>query len=687
MRLGLSLAINRGGKVAVATAKPVNTAAPAVSGARTNGQTLTTSAGAWSQPYTSVAYKWQTADDGSGTNAADIASQTARTLTLGSGQVGKYIRSEAQASNSFGAAVAGYTTSAWIGPIADVLVISGTPATTATVGSAYSFTPSSSGGHTTYTYSITNQPGWASFSTSTGALTGTPSGAETDSGIVITVTDADGLTASLASFTITVSAATQTVDVFLVAGQSNALTPNTSQANTDANIVTWDPNSSQFVSYNATAGGIGPEYGFLTAWRAANPTKTAYLVKYAVGSTQLGTGGPHSDWDPATVGGLYATMTSRVNAAKTYLLGQGYAPVVRHLFWVQGEDDADNGTLAATYQTNLTNFISAIRTDWGDANTWVTVARVYPHWDYDYAATVRLAQETVAANDAKTGIVDTDGYGRQTDTYHYDQTSVIQLGQDGYADYAGTYSFSAYSTEASAAFTAMSVQPSSAQKAIYGAVIAGLKGFSLWSKLDTLYGLASHDAQAARLNLKSPGTFDLTAVNSPTFTAKSGYAGNGTNAYLDSNFDPTTASSPNLTQNSVSIFAWSLKSGQDAGGILGDVSGATRYYIYPRYTDDTTYALVSGVDMTPTTTDGSGFWHAVRTAANATELYKNGASVATGASASAAPVSTTIAIHRNTTDYFAGGCALAGFGGQMSSTDAQALNGFAGQFVNRMAAT
>jgi hypothetical protein len=85
--------------------------------------------------------------------------------------------------------------------------IAGNPPTTINAGSAYSFTPTTSdpsGG--TLKFSIQNQPSWASFSTTTGALTGTPATANigTYSGIVITVSDGTN-SASLPAFTITVN--------------------------------------------------------------------------------------------------------------------------------------------------------------------------------------------------------------------------------------------------------------------------------------------------------------------------------------------------------------------------------------------------------------------------------------------------------------------------------------------------
>ncbi len=86
--------------------------------------------------------------------------------------------------------------------------ITGTPATTVTAGSAYSFRPvASDPDGNTLLFSIQNQPSWASFSTSTGRLSGTPTTANVGTSARITINVSDGTaTASLASFTIQVNA-------------------------------------------------------------------------------------------------------------------------------------------------------------------------------------------------------------------------------------------------------------------------------------------------------------------------------------------------------------------------------------------------------------------------------------------------------------------------------------------------
>jgi len=86
-------------------------------------------------------------------------------------------------------------------------VISGTPAGSVTIGQSYSFQPSASDPDgQDLTFSVSNLPAWARFSTSTGRLSGTPAAADvgTYSNIVISVTDGR-VTASLAAFSIAVN--------------------------------------------------------------------------------------------------------------------------------------------------------------------------------------------------------------------------------------------------------------------------------------------------------------------------------------------------------------------------------------------------------------------------------------------------------------------------------------------------
>lgn len=94
--------------------------------------------------------------------------------------------------------------------ISDNLAITGTPVTTATAGVAYTgFTATATGGKTPYVYSIAAGllPLGIALNASTGVVSGTPSQAETVTGIIIQVTDANNVMAQLAPFQIVVAAA------------------------------------------------------------------------------------------------------------------------------------------------------------------------------------------------------------------------------------------------------------------------------------------------------------------------------------------------------------------------------------------------------------------------------------------------------------------------------------------------
>lgn len=103
------------------------------------------------------------------------------------------------------------------------IVISGTPSTSVIENNAYSFTPSiTTPAHGTAVFSISNKPGWATFNTTNGALSGTPNNAHVGvtSNITITATDDVG-SSSIGPFSIAVSAAGNQSPVLLDQTQSN----------------------------------------------------------------------------------------------------------------------------------------------------------------------------------------------------------------------------------------------------------------------------------------------------------------------------------------------------------------------------------------------------------------------------------------------------------------------------------
>jgi hypothetical protein len=121
--------------------------------------------------------------------------------------------------------------------------ITGSPSGAGTVGISYSFTPSAADANSDpLTFSISGQPTWATFSTASGQLSGTPSAAGSFASIQISVSDGKSST-SLPMFTITVQAAgtantaptiAGTPAASIGAGNAYSFAPTTSDANGDA---------------------------------------------------------------------------------------------------------------------------------------------------------------------------------------------------------------------------------------------------------------------------------------------------------------------------------------------------------------------------------------------------------------------------------------------------------------------
>jgi hypothetical protein len=94
-----------------ASAPPVNTARPVLSGPAAQGQPLTAGTGSWSGAAGSYSYQWQRCDAG-GQNCVDIGGATASTYTPADGDVGHTLRAVVTATNDAGSTTTTTTTSA-----------------------------------------------------------------------------------------------------------------------------------------------------------------------------------------------------------------------------------------------------------------------------------------------------------------------------------------------------------------------------------------------------------------------------------------------------------------------------------------------------------------------------------------------------------------------------------------------
>jgi hypothetical protein len=191
-------------------------------------------------------------------------------------------------------------------------------------------------------------------------------------------------------------------------------------------------------------------------------------------------------------------------------------------------------------------------------------------------------------------------------------------------------------------FARLATKPSNARAAAYDTLIGALVAGGVWAQLDVAYDLAGNDTPTKLTNLVS-ASFTATAVNSPTFTPNQGVAGNGTSSYLNTNYDPSTAT--NFTRNSAHIAAWNMTSRGAIGKYLcGRYSGTSEILLAPHFTGPATYCRLNEGTAAFADTVSNGFFVASRTTSTLDTGYLNGASFGTKTNATVAMVSGNIFI-------------------------------------------
>lgn len=231
------------------------------------------------------------------------------------------------------------------------------------------------------------------------------------------------------------------------------------------------------------------------------------------------------------------------------------------------------------------------------------------------------------------------------------------------------------SAEARAYITAMGTAPSPARQALLNTAISTLVGAGIWAKIDAIYFLASHDSAAALINAKAPGTFNCVATNAPTFTVDRGYQGDGATSYLNSQFTPSTAPSPNFVQDSGHISLYSRTAGQSANVDMGN----NNTLIQGRNLSDIAgHRVNAGLSGVPASLDGSGFFVSSRTGPLTTNnpLYRNGSVISIGSSASVAVDTNAIRIcgRSGSASFSVRQIAFASIGGGLTAGEVSTLN-------------
>jgi hypothetical protein len=193
--------------------------------------------------------------------------------------------------------------------------ISGTPPSAVTVGTAYSFQPTASDPDgNPLTFSITNRPAWATFSTTTGRLQGTPTSSNVGTYSNITVRVSDGTaSASLPAFSIVVNNTANRAPVIsgspatsIVQGNAYSFQPTASDP--DGNALTYSiTNAPSWATFSTTTGRLQgtPGAGQVGTYsniviRVSDGTASASLPAFAITVLAVANGSATLSWTPPT---------------------------------------------------------------------------------------------------------------------------------------------------------------------------------------------------------------------------------------------------------------------------------------------------------------------------------------------------------------------------------------------------
>ena len=93
-----------------------------------------------------------------------------------------------------------------------------------------------------------------------------------------------------------------------------------------------------------------------------------------------------------------------------------------------------------------------------------------------------------------------------------------------------------YDADAQTFFTAASITDTT-QKSAVNQLVLDLKSANIWTKMKAIYPIVGGSASSHAVNLKTPGTYNLTYATGMTHSS-TGMTGNGTSGYANTSITP-----------------------------------------------------------------------------------------------------------------------------------------------------
>lgn len=181
----------------------------------------------------------------------------------------------------------------------------------------------------------------------------------------------------------------------------------------------------------------GVELELAKLYAGYNADKELRIFKCGIGGS-----GIQDDWavDTASSTKLYRYFKDYIwTPAINDMLAEGKKPNIRGVFWMQGEEDADNSGDHNSYATYLQTLSNRLDTEFTYKPLNTIVGGLSATYDSrNNGATIKTAQQTVATNNTNVTLLPTDGtgasdaYALQSDNVHYTAGGFADMAVDLY---------------------------------------------------------------------------------------------------------------------------------------------------------------------------------------------------------------------------------------------------------------